>query len=196
MTTTVTKITAAPYITTYTNPALVAATTAKIAVPKTTLVLAANAFAYLESVNVFLVGQKDAALEPTKAMTTWMTASLADRKANLVDGQTSVSSWTIVVDFTWSTLHADVWMPLTANAATYTAQPTGVVGAGSTGLNIPLSTQSSTLGRFGDSFGILFINEAAKTYAANAIRIGRKVTTAGVTAVAAAGTVAAVSHVV
>lgn len=86
-------------------------------------------------------------------------------------------------------------MPLTANALTYTAQPTGVVGAGSTGLNIPLSTQSSTLGRFGDSFGILFINEAAKTYAANAIRIGRKVTTAGVTAVAAAGAVAAVAHV-
>jgi hypothetical protein len=85
MTTTVTKITAAPYITTYTNPALVAATTAKIAVPKTTLVLAANAFAYLESVNVFLVGQKDAALEPTKGMTTWMTDSLASRKANSVD---------------------------------------------------------------------------------------------------------------
>jgi hypothetical protein len=85
LTTTVTKITAAPYITTYTNPALVAATTAKIAVPKTTLQLAANAFAYLESVNVFLVGQKDAALEPTKGMTTWMTDSLASRKANSVD---------------------------------------------------------------------------------------------------------------
>lgn len=91
-------------------------------------------------------------------------------------------------------------MPLTSNNATYTAQPTGAVGSGSTGLNIPLSTQSSTLNRFGDSFGVLFINEATTSYAANAIRIGRKVTTAGVTAVAASGSgasaVAAVTHVV
>jgi hypothetical protein len=87
----------------------------------------------------------------------------------------------------------------TANTATYTAQPTGVVGTGTTGLNIPLSSQTSKLDRFGDSFGVLFINEAATSYAANAIRIGRKVTTAGVTAVAASGSgssaVAAVTQV-
>lgn len=91
-------------------------------------------------------------------------------------------------------------MPLTSNNATFTPQEFGTVTSSSTtGLNIPLSTQSSTLNRFGDSFGILFINEAATSYAANAIRIGRKVTTAGVTAVAASGSganaVAAVSRV-
>lgn len=84
----------------------------------------------------------------------------------------------------------------TSSPGTYTAQPAGTVGTGTVGLNIPLATQTSTLNRFGDSFGVLFINEAAKTYAANAIRIGRKVTTAGVTAVAASTGVTAVSHVV
>ena len=98
----VTKVTAAPFSSTaYSNPKALTATTAATA----TFDASANAsFKLINKFNLFVVGQTDAAEEPTKSMTTWFATSLATRTTNSVFVSSNVSSFAIVVDVTTKAL--------------------------------------------------------------------------------------------
>ena len=96
--TTVTKSTAAPFsVTAYSNPKGLLSTST----PQGTFDSAAkNDFKVLSTFKLFVVGQSDAAEEPTKSMTKWVTDTAASRKTNAVDVSSNVSSFAIIVDLT------------------------------------------------------------------------------------------------
>ena len=59
--------------------------------------------AFLSSVNVTLVGQKDGTKEPAKTMNAWYTTNAtAIKGAGFTGDQLKVSSWAMVVDITFA----------------------------------------------------------------------------------------------
>ncbi len=55
---------------------------------------------WVDKVEVFLVGQPDAAKEPAKTMNTWATTNATAITAALLTAELKVSSWAILVDVT------------------------------------------------------------------------------------------------
>lgn len=95
---TTTKVTAAPFSTTFfTNEALTATTTPQASVDAAAVT---TTFKLLNTFKLYVVGQTSAEKEPTKSMTKWSTDTAATRKTAAVDVSSNVSSFAIVVDIT------------------------------------------------------------------------------------------------
>lgn len=100
---TVTKVTANPFVST--APTVDAAAAAVMSFDASALA----DWKLLKKFEARVVGQSDAAKEPTKGLATWITSSATARKATgvAVDVSSNVSSYVIVVDVTTKKALAD-----------------------------------------------------------------------------------------
>jgi len=137
----------------------------------------------LKTFNVYVVGQSDAAKEPTKGLATWISSSAALRKTNAVDVSSNVSSYAIIVDVTTKKALADY--PVYCGTSG-TTKNSNVAGTPST---------ACTVGATGSSLMFWFNNGTTTTTVINAFGLLNSVTKNGVAAVAAAGGAAAVVEV-
>lgn len=166
--TTVTKSAAAPFSTTaYTNAALTATATPQISSTVDA------AFKMVSTYKVYILGETDAAKEPTKSMTTWVSSSAAARKSGAVDVSSNVSSYAIIVDIATKKLFLE--------KPPFCGTATGADQVNTT--SAPLTT--CTVGAIGNSIAFWIGNGTTTTTTIAGFRMARKVLTNGATGVPA-----------
>ena len=146
---------------------------------------AAQTTTWIDKVEVFLVGQPDAAKEPAKTMNTWATTHAAAITAAGLTDVLKVSSWAILVDVTTKAganvgvLAKDLYnQAIAKNGATCLDTPT--VSANAPDANAP------AVGTAGDTWAIQI--STGSTYVPAAIRSGYYVSTKAAANVAQAST--------
>lgn len=167
--TTITKSATSPFVTTFTHPGLTATSTATASITPTDAM-----FKLTTSFKIFVIGQSDAALEPTKSMSKWVTDTAAARKSGTVDASSNVSSFAIVVEVaTKAVLNVDVYCSTTGSTQVNTTAA-------------PLTT--CTVGQIGNSIGFYIGNGTLTTTVISGFRVAKKTLTNGVASPAAVAT--------
>lgn len=167
--TTVTKSAAAPFSTTaYTNAGLTATST-----PQISSTVDATAFKVVSTFKVHILGETDAAKEPTKGMTAWVSSSTAARTSGAVLVSSNVSSYAIIVDIATKKLFLEK------------APFCGAAGGADQVNTTTTALTSCTVGAIGNSIGFWIGNGTTTTTTIAGFRMARKVLTNGTTGVPA-----------
>jgi len=177
MTTTAAKIPAGP--TTWSSDVKPVAFLATGTWTATNSNFASQATTWVDKVEVFLVGQADAAKEPAKTMNTWATTNATAITAAGLTAELKVSSWAILVDVSTKASTTGNATATSPAALAFYNQAIAKDASGNCVDNITAATTASTfapaVGTAGDTWAVQV--STGSTYMPAAIRSGAYVST-------------------